>query len=72
MESYVLINTDDNSYDQLDWCHAKSITEAQTEFSMRGWVVGTVMTAWDYHGTLHDEYYGTFHDDYNHDFIKGA
>jgi hypothetical protein len=56
MENYVLVDTDDNSYNQLDSCYAKSMTSAQIEFSMRGWVVGTVMTGWDYHGgMLQDE-----------------
>jgi len=52
MENYVLVDTDDNSYNQLDSCYAKSMTSAQIEFSMRGWVVGTVMTLWDYQGVM--------------------
>ena len=55
MENYVLIDTDDNSYCQLDCCYAKSINSAQIEFSMRGWVTGEVMTLWDYQGILQDE-----------------
>lgn len=55
MENYVLVYTDDNRYDQLDSCYAESMTSAQIEFSMRGWVVGTVMTEWDYQGILQDE-----------------
>jgi hypothetical protein len=52
MEYYVLIDNDDNSYAQLDSCYAKSLSSAQIEFSMRGWVIGEVMTLWDYQEAL--------------------
>jgi hypothetical protein len=55
MEYYVLINTDDNSYCQLDSCYAKSFNSALIEFSMRGWVIGEVMTLWDYQSMLQNE-----------------
>ena len=54
MENYVLVDAD-NSLNQLDSCYAKSLTSAQIEFSMRGWVTGEVMTFWDYQGMLQDE-----------------
>ena len=63
MENYVLLKTDDNSYDQLDSCYAQSMTSAQIEFSMRGWVVGTVMTAWDYQGLLDESFEYSQQDD---------
>lgn len=49
MENYVLIDNADNSYAQLDSCYAKSLTSAQIEFSMRGWVIGDVMPLSLYH-----------------------
>lgn len=54
MENYVLIDTDDNSNHQLDSCYANSLTSAQIEFSMRGWVIGEIMTLWDYQGMLYE------------------
>lgn len=55
MENYVLIDDDNNSYCQLDSCYAKSLISAQIEFSMRGWVIGEIMTLWDYQDILQDE-----------------
>ena len=55
MENYVLVDTDDNSYGQLDSCYAKSLTSAQLEFCMRGWVIGETMTLWDYEENLKNE-----------------
>lgn len=55
MENYVLIDNDNNSYCQLDSCYAKSIDSAKIEFSMRGWVIGKVMTLWDYQEDLKNE-----------------
>jgi hypothetical protein len=52
MENYVLV---DDNYDQLDSCYSKSVSSAQIEFSMRGWVIGNVMTLWDYQGILQDK-----------------
>jgi len=54
MENYVLIDDDNNSYCQLDSCYAKSVISAQIEFSMRGWVIGEVMTLWNYQSILQD------------------
>jgi hypothetical protein len=54
MENYVLVS-EDNSLIQLDSCYSKSISSAQIEFSMRGWVTGVVMTLWNYQGILQDE-----------------
>ena len=54
MENYVLID-DNNSYCQLDSCYSKSIASAQIEFSMRGWVIGEVMTLWNYQSILESE-----------------
>lgn len=53
-EIYVLVSTD-NFLDQLDHCYAKSINSAKIEFSMRGWVIGDVMTHWEYQGVLQNE-----------------
>jgi hypothetical protein len=55
MENYVLIDVDDNSYCQLDSCYAKSLDSAETEFCIRGWVTGKVMTYWEYQSTLQNE-----------------
>jgi hypothetical protein len=55
MENYVLIDNNDNSYAQLDSCYAKSLSSAQIEFSMRGWVIGEVMTLWDFQEDLQNE-----------------
>jgi len=55
MENYVLVDTEDNKYYQLDLCYAESKDSALTEFCIRGWVIGEVMTLADYQSIMLEE-----------------